>query len=69
MSGNRLAILGNVPPRDVLARGSPADVAAAVRKLLASAPDQSRLILSCAGGMPPGVSTENLTAFIGGALS
>ena len=26
--------------------------------------DPSRLILSCAGGMPPGVSTENLRAFI-----
>jgi uroporphyrinogen decarboxylase len=64
MSGHRLAILGNVPPRDVLAKGSPADVRAAVRNLLAEASDRSRLILSCAGGMPPGVSTENLRAFV-----
>ncbi len=64
MSANQLAILGNIPPRDVLAKGSPAEVRAAVRKLLAETPDQSRLILSCAGGMPPGVSTENITAFI-----
>jgi uroporphyrinogen-III decarboxylase len=64
MSANRLTILGNIPPRDVLAKGSPADVAAAVKKLLAETADRSKLILSCAGGMPPGVSTENLRAFI-----
>lgn len=64
LSGQRLTILGNIPPRDVLAKGSPADVGAAVRKLLAEAADRSRLILSCAGGMPPGVSTENLRAFM-----
>ena len=55
MSANRLTILGNIPPRDVLAKGSPAEVVAAVRKLLAETPDRSKLILSCAGGMPPGV--------------
>jgi uroporphyrinogen-III decarboxylase len=64
MSGNRMVILGNIPPRDVLAKGSPADVRAAVKKLLAETPDKSKLILSCAGGVPPAVSTENLTAFI-----
>ncbi len=64
MSANRLTILGNIPPRDVLAKGTPADVAAAVKKLLAETPDKSKLILSCAGGVPPGVSTENLRSFI-----
>lgn len=67
LSGGQLAILGNLPPRDVLAQGSPADVTAAVKKLLVETPDQTRLILSCAGGMPPGVSTENLRAFIAAA--
>jgi uroporphyrinogen-III decarboxylase len=69
LSSGRLAILGNIPPRDVLAKGSPADVRAAVNKLLAETPDRSRLILSCAGGMPPGVSTENLRAFSEAARS
>jgi len=64
LSGNRLALLGNIPPRDVLAKGTPGEVRAAVRSLLAQAKDRSRLILSCAGGMPPGVSTENLLAFL-----
>ena len=69
MSANRLTILGNIPPRDVLAKGSPADVRAAVQKLLSETPDKSKLILSCAGGMPPGVSTENIRAFIEAARS
>jgi uroporphyrinogen-III decarboxylase len=64
MSANRLTILGNIPPRDVLAKGSTADVAAAVKKLMADNLGGSNLILSCAGGMPPSVSTENLRAFI-----
>jgi uroporphyrinogen-III decarboxylase len=64
MSAGRLAILGNIPPRDVLAKGSPAQVRAAVQNLLSETADYSRLVLSCAGGMPPGVSTENLKAFI-----
>jgi len=64
LSANRLTILGNIPPRDVLAKGSPDDVRQAVRTLLADNPDHSRLMLSCAGGMPPGVTTENIRAFI-----
>ena len=67
MSANKLTILGNIPPRDVLAKGSPADVRAAVKKLLAETADRSKLLLSCAGGMPPGVTTENLQAFIDAA--
>src|SRR5208283_3561519 len=53
MSANRLAILGTIPPRDVLAKGSPAEVRAAVQELLGETPDKSKLMLSCAGGMPP----------------
>lgn len=69
LCGHRLTILGNIPPRDVLARGTPDDVHTAVQSLLASTPDRSRLILSCAGGLPPGVSTENLQAFISAAVN
>lgn len=59
---HQLTILGTLPPRDVLAQGTPDDVRRAVRALLDATPDRSRLILSCAGGMPPGVSTENIRA-------
>ncbi len=64
LCGNRLTILGNLPPRDVLAQGSPDQVRAAVRQLLDEAQDRSRLILSCGGGVPPGVGTANLQAFL-----
>jgi uroporphyrinogen decarboxylase len=64
LSDHRLTILGNIPPRDVLAQGTPKDVQSAVQQLLTETKDRSRLILSCAGGMPPGVSTENIRAFI-----
>ncbi len=64
LCGDQLAILGTIPPRDVLAQGTPEQVRAAVVHLLDQTPDRSRLILSCAGGMPPGVTTENLLAFL-----
>ncbi|MGO8757650.1 MAG: uroporphyrinogen decarboxylase family protein [Terracidiphilus sp.] len=59
-----IALLGNIPPRDVLADGTPADVARAVREMLQPLEDRSRLIVSCGGGMPPGVPTENIQALI-----
>jgi uroporphyrinogen decarboxylase len=61
---NQVTLLGNIPPRDVLANGKLEDVAKSVTELLDSLEDKSRVILSCGGGLPPGVSTENLRAFI-----
>ncbi|MCX7826766.1 MAG: uroporphyrinogen decarboxylase [Verrucomicrobiae bacterium] len=67
LSGNRLTVLGGIPPRDVLAAGTPDDVRSAVRRQLAETTDHCRLILSCGGGMPPGVTTANLCAFLDAA--
>jgi uroporphyrinogen-III decarboxylase len=61
---NRVVMLGNIPPRDVLANGTPEDVKKSVRDLIAGLKDRSRVILSCGGGMPPGVTTANLNAFM-----
>jgi uroporphyrinogen-III decarboxylase len=61
---NRVTLLGNIPPRDVLAGGTPQEVRRSVRAAIDSVPDMSRIILSCGGGMPPGVSTENIEAFL-----
>jgi uroporphyrinogen decarboxylase len=59
-----VTLLGNIPPRDVLADGTPHDVKNALIELIDSLQDRSGLILSCGGGMPPGVSTENIQMFI-----
>ncbi len=64
LTGGQVALLGNIPPRDVLANGSPDDVRDSVRALRASLSDTRRILLSCGGGMPPGVSTENIEAFL-----
>jgi uroporphyrinogen decarboxylase len=61
---NGMALLGNIPPRDVLAAGTAADVVRETEALIASLPEMSKVILSCGGGMPPGVSSENIAAFI-----
>jgi len=63
LTGGEVALLGNIPPRDVLAAGTPDDVKAGVAEALASVGDHSGIILSCGGGMPPGVPTENIEAF------
>lgn len=64
LSANKVTMLGNIPPRDVLANGSLTEVREATLKLLQGLKDPSRVIFSCGGGMPPGVSSENLAIFI-----
>jgi uroporphyrinogen-III decarboxylase len=64
LTQNKVTMLGNIPPRDVLAAGTPADVKKATKVLLDGMKDKSRVIYSCGGGMPPGVKTENIQAFI-----
>jgi len=56
--------LGSIPPRDVLAAGTPEQVKQATATMLNELNDKSRFILSCAGGMPPGVTTDNIRAFL-----
>jgi uroporphyrinogen-III decarboxylase len=63
-TGGAITLVGNIPPRDVLAAGTPGDVTRAVNGLLADAGEPSRLIVSCGGGMPPGVPTRNIDALI-----
>ena len=64
LTGNKVTLLGNIPPRDVLANGTAEDVENSVKELIDSLEDRSRVVLSCGGGMPPGVSSENLQAFV-----
>ena len=63
-TNNRIALVGNIPPREVLAEGTPADVRRSIAEMLSSLDDKSRLIVSCGGGMPPGAPTCNIKALI-----
>lgn len=65
--GSGVTLLGNIPPRDVLADGAPEDVAKSVTAALEQVVDGDRLVLSCGGGMPSGVPTENIEAFLDAA--
>ncbi len=64
LTNSEVTLLGNIPTRDVLASGTPEDVHNSVKAALESVSDKSRIILSCGGGMPPDVSTENIKAFL-----
>jgi uroporphyrinogen-III decarboxylase len=64
LTGHRVTMMGNIPPREVLANGSETEVKQAAIKLIEGVKDPSRIIFSCGGGMPPGVSSENLSIFI-----
>ncbi|MCK4853616.1 MAG: hypothetical protein KAT31_05130 [Bacteroidales bacterium] len=64
LTGDSVVLLGNIPPRDVLANGSPEEVHESVVEMMESAGDTASVIWSCGGGMPPDVPTENIRAFI-----
>jgi len=61
---NRVVMMGNIPPRDVLAAGNPNDVHQSTQGLLTELKHPSMMLFSCGGGMPPGAPTENIQAFI-----
>jgi len=64
LTDHKVTMLGNIPPRDVLANGTPDAVMQSVKDLTGKLENRSHIILSCGGGMPPGVPTENLKAFV-----
>ena len=61
--GEEIVLVGNIPPRDVLAAGSVHDVKSEVEKAWKTVNRKERIIWSCGGGMPQDVSTENILAF------
>ncbi len=64
LAGDSVTLVGNIPPRDVLANGTAEDVKNSVEEALNSIDDRNRIILSCGGGMSQGVSTDNIKAFV-----
>lgn len=67
LAGPSVALLGNIPPRDVLAKGTAYEVSGAVTAMLDSVKDRRGVIVSCGGGAPPGAPTENLDAMCAAA--
>jgi len=63
LAGPGLTLMGNLPPRDVLARCSAPEVAAAARSMVRALGSTARILCSCGGGMPPDVTGENIRAF------
>ncbi len=64
LAGPTVALLGNLPPRDVLAAGTPEIVSEETLKMVRSIEDKSRILWSVGGGMPPDVSSDNIRAFL-----
>ena len=64
LAGEDITLMGNLPPRDVLALGSADQVREGVRDMYASIGNKERIVWSVGGGMPQGVSTENLKVFL-----
>jgi uroporphyrinogen decarboxylase len=67
LTNNTVTLLGDILTRDILAAGTREDVRNSVNAALNSVDDKSRIILSCGGGMPPDVSTENIEEFLSAA--
>jgi len=63
LTGPETVLVGNIPPRDVLASGTPGQVSIAVEKAFAETDYHERIIWSAGGGMPPNVTSENINAF------
>jgi uroporphyrinogen decarboxylase len=64
LAGPEVILLGNIPPRDVLAGGTPQQVDEAVKKSFGEIKLHERIIWSAGGGMPPEVKDINIHAFL-----
>jgi uroporphyrinogen decarboxylase len=64
LTGDKVALLGNIPPRDVLSQGSIQEIEQSVKEAIHSIDNKSGILWSCGGGMPQDVSTENIKTFI-----
>ncbi|MBN1388185.1 MAG: hypothetical protein JW965_07040 [Bacteroidales bacterium] len=64
LAGPDIVLLGNIPPRDIMAAGNESDVWDAIRQENDNMPADAKVIWSVGGGMAPGVPTENIIAFM-----
>jgi uroporphyrinogen-III decarboxylase len=62
--GDKVCLIGNVPPRDVLAQGSCEAVTEAAGRCLAENNGHPAFLLSAGGGLSPGTTAENIDALV-----
>ncbi|MEN2983986.1 MAG: uroporphyrinogen decarboxylase family protein, partial [Dictyoglomaceae bacterium] len=60
----KICLMGNIPPLDVLVKGTPEDVKRYAENILKEFSDKRGLILSAGGGVSPGTPEENIRALI-----
>lgn len=65
--GHRVALMGNVAPLDLGARGTPQEVEEAARLCLDKAAPGGGMILSFGGGVSPGTPAANIDAMLNAA--
>jgi uroporphyrinogen-III decarboxylase len=65
--GDRVCLMGNVAPLDVLAQGTPREVAEQAANCLKTHPGKSGMLLSAGGGVSPDTPGENIRALIAAA--
>jgi uroporphyrinogen decarboxylase len=63
--GPDIVLMGNLPPLDLLVRGTPDQVREATRQQLDRLPDVGPMLVSPGGGVSPGTPLENLQAMCG----
>jgi len=63
LTGDKITLLGNIPPRDVLANGTLEDITDWTAQAAGSVGNDKRIIWSCGGGMPQEVTSERIHLF------
>jgi uroporphyrinogen decarboxylase len=66
--GSKVCLMGNVPPRDVLAQRSVALVEERARECLRENAGRPGFLLSAGGGVSPGTPAENIDALLRAAI-
>jgi uroporphyrinogen-III decarboxylase len=64
LAGPNVALLGNLPPRDVMAAGTREQVIAETKKMVEECDDKQGIIWSVGGGMSQDTPTDNIIAFV-----
>jgi uroporphyrinogen decarboxylase len=62
--GNKVCLMGNIPPLEILAKGKPEEVFEASKQCILKAKAGGGYILSAGGGVPCAVPLENIDAMI-----